>query len=117
MSVWINSTVAFASHGACLELRPATLLMKSIHETLVLGLKKYDKDPEQMELLVRELILAWRPELEGCVIEAMSFDLPRCCWFFVVSHRSLPKREWGSEATVLPLIPEESPSVTLTKDA
>lgn len=62
-------------------------------------------DPNELETLVVKLIEGMRPELKGCVVWAMDYDIDTQRWKFSVSHGSLPRETFDTRREARPLDP------------
>lgn len=62
---------------------------------------------ERLSRLVENAIVRLRPELEGCIVYAIHFDVASMRWEFGVMHNSFPLVDYGCETKREPLIKQE----------
>lgn len=68
------------------------------------------ESPHELLKLIRELIDQHRPELKGCYVWAMWFDVQTRDWKIGVEHESLPAAPPGACLHQFPLVPEPMPA-------
>lgn len=101
MSTWVRVDCRFDHHSATLYIGRKQMLM----EQAVFAVLQNADNPARLELACRDLILKYRPELAGCEIYAMSFNLEWARWEFSVIHASLPATPMHERSPMIPLDP------------
>ena len=83
---WIKTDYRFDDHRATFY---ATQKQMYIEKT-VFGILAKIGDQDELEKAVLELICRYHPELAGCCVFYMGFNLDYGQWEFGVTHSSLP---------------------------
>lgn len=101
MAQWIRTDRRLKAHDRMLTIGYRTPETEAICKCLM----QVENDPDQLEALLKKLILNVRPELVGCVIWAIGFRPDRRQWEIIVSHGSFPPADWGEEMFCEELFP------------
>lgn len=103
MSGWVRSQMAFASHAACIVIRRRDegfkRLADAYQESDVAG------TAAALEAAAREMLLEARPELSGCSLVFMEYDLHTQCFKLLVDHPSFRGLNIGELTPEIPLHP------------
>jgi hypothetical protein len=103
---WIKSDFRFGDRGAVLYVTSKEVFCNIASALLTIN----ETDPDRMEQVALDTILRYRPELAGCVIHNMGFNLMWARWEFLVSHGSLPRIERLQAVPAMPLVKEPEPA-------
>ncbi len=87
MSTWINVDVYPARRRRLVILMQRTYMNLSVFK---------EQDPEKIFEAFKQILVALRPELEGCQIEAVQYDPARARWVTSVEHHSFDPVEEGA---------------------
>lgn len=96
---WIRTDYQLPFHAAVFRITRFTLAK---FQDVLSVLTNY-QDPEEIAACLKRIILEVRPELVGCVVYFIEFDVSGFCWKIGVSHCSLPVQEIGDMPDEIPL--------------
>jgi hypothetical protein len=70
------------------------------------GVLQKDISPAERQQRIQSLVERFRPELKGCFVYALQYQIEYARWEIAVYHGSLPERQTGEQMEPQPLIPE-----------
>jgi hypothetical protein len=102
MAAWFRSDHYFGGRLGCFHVG---LKQSFMERATFAAIEANANDPEKLEAVVMDLILRYRPELKGCALFAMEYNIQRQQWRFSLFHGSLPNVPPGQEINARPLDP------------
>jgi len=85
MSSWMKNSFYFDDHLAC-------FLIGRRDQIVFTAMKTLENDPEALEQTLINIIEERRPQLKGCMVHSICFNIQAVAWEIMVSHQSLPRR-------------------------